>query len=453
MRNVFRGRLDQDLDRWIEAGWVPEDSRKAILDDARARRANWSARDAGLVLGIVLLAMSALTFVAANWADMARIWKFALILITLLSAYTGAGLAFWRGSRGLGHSLALLGALLFGAGIALTAQTFNMADFRNTGVLIWAGIALATAIFTPSRPVLIAFTVISGFWLSLEINSPYAPDLLWMYLGLWVIGWASASAMRSKVSLNLLALTGLGWLSYMMMTLVDLKLLTQIESLSLFALITLTLALIARFWSGRGVYGMGLAHAWFTLAAVIMGFILKVNVLDNAGQRVNVDDTTLGLIDQITLGQSAFWLPAFIALLLGAVHVGLDYGIKRLSLFNTAALALVMASFIMAPALSETLAHANWALAISIALSALVLSLAVTMIISGAEADQKLIGIVGIGLFIAEVSYIYYELFGDLLNTALFFFLGGALILALVLSLPLLRKALVKSSPETEARS
>ena len=433
MLGGYRKRLVQDLDRWITADLVPEESREAILEDATRGQNTWKPSDAAVFLAIILLAMSAITFVAANWSGLDQIWKFILILTLIFTTYLGSALAFMRQMTGLGHGLALLGTLLFGAGISLTAQTFNMADFRNTGVLIWAGVALVTAIMTPSRPVLIAFTLLSAFWLGLELNSPYAPDLIWGYPPLWGAGLICAYVMRSKVSLNLLFPLFMGWLVYMFVQYDDMGVLQEVEIMSLLTLIALSATLLSRLLFGHQVFGSGISHHWFLYMSVGWGFSLKTYLLE-VPTRASQDVAELESL--ITLGGPAFWIPALVTLLIGGLCVGVEYGRGRLSLGYTALMGVLMASLFMAPALSHHLQLHDIQLVLSLALSILVLAVSVLMITTGAQEGQRMTGIAGILLFTAEVFYIYAELFGDLLNTALFFFLGGVILLILALGLP-----------------
>ena len=99
----YKSRLTGDLDRWIERGWIDRGRRDDILGDVPDPLQRWSAIGALAILGAVLLAMSALTFVAANWDAMPRLARFATILLALWLAMAGAGRALDRGAGALGH--------------------------------------------------------------------------------------------------------------------------------------------------------------------------------------------------------------------------------------------------------------------------------------------------------------------------------------------------------------
>ena len=214
----YRTRLTHDLERWIAAGWVDATHRQAILGDIASRPGRWNAAGALAILGAALLAMSALSFVAANWEAMPRLVRFATIVLALWAALLGAGRAFDRNAPVIGHALALLGAALFGAAIMLTAQTFNMTAFRNTALLVWATAAAGIALVLPSRPVLILATGLGALWAGMEAVSPNAPGVVWAYLPVWGATALLARHLGSRVSFNLLAPALFMWIAHLLWT-------------------------------------------------------------------------------------------------------------------------------------------------------------------------------------------------------------------------------------------
>jgi uncharacterized membrane protein len=121
---------------------------------------------------------------------------------------------FVRNNTVLGHAMALLGAALFGGGIALTAQTFNMSAFHQTGLWIWALGALATAIALPSRPVLILASGLTGIYAFVEAGNALSVGPVWLYLPLMAAIAVAASRLESKVTMNLLSLSFIVWLGH-----------------------------------------------------------------------------------------------------------------------------------------------------------------------------------------------------------------------------------------------
>lgn len=274
----YKSRLAGDLDRWIDRGWIAPERRQDILGDIPEPARRWTAIGALAILGAALLAMSALTFVAANWDAMPRLLRFALIVLALWLSLASGGHALDRGFTAPGHALALLGAALFGAAILLTAQTFNMASFRNTAVLIWTAAALATALAIPSRPVLILATLLGALWAALEIFNPFVGGLVWGYLPLWAITAGLAFRLGSKVSMHLLALGLVLWVGH---ALHEYAVATGATDLAIHAGATLifgALALAGALARDRGVGGGGIFAAWMATATALLALLLQLQI-------------------------------------------------------------------------------------------------------------------------------------------------------------------------------
>ena len=72
--------------------------------------------------------------------------------------------------------------------------------------------------------------------------------------------------------------------------------------------------------------------------------------------------------------------------------------------------------------------------ALRIGVGAAVYAVAIGLILQGARSDRRVIGGVGVAAFIVQSVYVYATLFGDLLDTAVFFLVGGAVLLGLALA-------------------
>jgi hypothetical protein len=122
----YRQRLERDLDGWIGRGLVAGENRAAILESVgEARRLD--AATALAILGGLLAGVAVIAFVAANWSEIPRIARFALILSAFLGACGGAAWASGRGRPIASHVLLSVAALIFAAAIGLTGQIFDIA--------------------------------------------------------------------------------------------------------------------------------------------------------------------------------------------------------------------------------------------------------------------------------------------------------------------------------------
>jgi uncharacterized membrane protein len=411
----YRSRLTGDLDRWIAKGWIDAGRREDILGDIAGGHRSWTAIGALMILGAVLLAMSALTFVAANWDAMPRLLRFATIALALWLAMAGAGRALDRGADAFGHALALLGVALFGAGILLTAQTFNMTSFRNTAVLVWTVAALATAVAIPSRPVLILATLLGAFWAGLEVANPFVDTLIWGYLPVWGLTFWLAWRLESRVSMHLLALALVLWTGHALHW-HDQR--VEISDIGLHAAATLiygALALAGALARDRGVAGGGILAGWTAVTTMLLALLLQVQF----GER---SDTAAAGAAYYALSLGA--LAAILLLCLLRLAVG------RLRPAAMAGFLGVGAIVFLVPVITDV-AGPGGAWALPLVYGALFYAGAVALILQGSRDGARATGVIGIAAFIGQTLYAYAETFGGLLDTALFFFVGGLILFAL----------------------
>lgn len=420
-------KLERDLDRWIGSGWVDPVHREAILADSASRPGHWSAAGAGLILGAALLALAALSFVAANWADMPRLIRLALILAALWAALAGAGDAFRRNNPALGHALALVGAALFGAAIMLTAQTFNISAFRNTGILIWAVGALAVAITIPSRPVLALSVLLGGAWMILETANPLTPEIVWGFVPLWLLLGSFAVRTESRLAANLLGAGLLAWLYTFVRWLGGGD---DVAGYGLFVTLSLVCAagtLVFALSEERGLRLSRIPARWLMTGVVISAFAaqfsLERNSVGTTGSLMFAGVTCIAVIGAVTL----------VRLRAGAIRPAIA---TALPLIATGGLALAVI-----PALAP-----GWTDALGVLAGTAVFALAVVMVTEGARAGRGFTGGLGLALFIAQALHVYTALFGSLLDTALFFLIGGLLLIALsVIAMRLQRRKLART--------
>lgn len=445
----YRRRVAADLEHWIRQGWVEARHRQAILDSLGPGGGGWSAAGASAILGAILLGLAALSFVAANWDALPRLARFALIIGALWGAFGGAARAFASGHPGLGHALAMLGVLLFGAGIVLTAQTFNMAAFRNTGVLIWTIGAAVAASVVVSRPTAVLAALLGLLWLWLEYVNPFAPEPLWGYLALWALTGALASHLGSRVAWQVLSLGLLVWIGASLWRLTEANQLAEFEQACAFVIIVTTLAVAATMVYERGLLGAGSLARWAATVAVLTGASLQFPLtgLDGA---VSSDDP--GGYDASALALlggdgTLYWLLSLgsatgLAALLTLRVVG-----GRLPLVAAATLAASALLIVLLPAILRW-SGPELLIAIRLVFGAAVYALATALIALGSDEARRYLGGLGVLLFCLQSIYVYTVLFGTLLDTALFFFVGGFLLIGLSMLLVRTQRALTKAQPQ-----
>ena len=186
---AFIGRLRKELPEWVEKGWVAPAGEAAILDHAEARLAQGLhvIPMALAVIGALTLGAGIILFFAANWSDMSKIAKLAVLFGAMWGAYAiaGRGLSGAAGaSRVIGHAMLLLGVILFGANIQLIAQIYHIDAHYPNGVLMWALGALLLVWLVPSQPAAVVGLALAALWSGMEILD-FGQHVHWPFLAIW----------------------------------------------------------------------------------------------------------------------------------------------------------------------------------------------------------------------------------------------------------------------------
>ena len=207
---LSRGHLLQDLDRWRQAGWVTEEGAAAISAELTARRRGPGLSGVLGILGVVMLGFAAMSFVAANWQDMPRLLRLAIIFSGLLGSYAAAALLFARRMDAFAHAAILLGVAVFGAGIMLISQMYHIDGHPPDAVLVWALGGLGAGVLLGSNPALAAASVLFSLWTGMEgamrmtVHWPFLLAVGALALAFLAHGW--------RPGLHLVALMVMGWI-------------------------------------------------------------------------------------------------------------------------------------------------------------------------------------------------------------------------------------------------
>src|SRR5918992_343332 len=179
----YRARLQRDLPRWQSNGWVSEEGARAIRHELEAGGPGIGLSSARGVFRAVLIGFAAMSFVAANWQDMSKLARIALLLAGLWGAYGLAGGLSARGLDGLAEAAVLAGVGMFGASIMLIAQMYHIEGNPPDAVLTWAFGALLAGVLLKSNPALGAAMLLVGLWSGWERDQTGAVH--WPFLAAW----------------------------------------------------------------------------------------------------------------------------------------------------------------------------------------------------------------------------------------------------------------------------
>jgi uncharacterized membrane protein len=207
-----RSRRLRDLDRWQAAGWLTPDGASALRAEIAASRPGIGLAHVLAILAAVLIGFAAMSFVAANWQEMSKLLRIAIIFAGIWAFLALTGWLWRNEHRGFGDAAALAAAALYGAGIMLIAQMYHMDGHPPDAVLLWGGGTVATGLLTRSNPVLAAALVLFVVWSLMETFDWPDRHVHWAFLPPWAVVAAGFVWTRWWPGLHLLCVALTGWI-------------------------------------------------------------------------------------------------------------------------------------------------------------------------------------------------------------------------------------------------
>ena len=210
LERAYRQRLEADLARWQADGVITPAAHDAIRGSLAPLGAGLNVAVVVGIVGGLLIAAAFLAFVAANWTEIARPVRFAILLAGIVGAY-GVGAWFARAGRlVLADLCGGVGSIVFGAAIALVGQMYHLGDDFAAGMLLWGAGALVAAALTGSRGALAVALVAGCIWSGARVLDDGGPPHL-PFVAFWFLGAAVALAWNSRAASHLLAVAAVVW--------------------------------------------------------------------------------------------------------------------------------------------------------------------------------------------------------------------------------------------------
>ncbi len=206
----YTNRIQRDVDRWHDAGWIDARGRAGIVADIQTQKALVSLPAVLAILGATLIGFSAMTFVAANWQGMSKLARLLVLMAGLWIAYGGAAILFTRRLSAFGDAAVLAGAAVFGAAIMLVSQMYHIEGNPPDAVLLWAIGALASGVLFRSGPALGLSMLAIAVWSCWEMQ--LTTGVHWAFLAGWAVVAAAYLWLRWRPGLHLAAFTMAGWI-------------------------------------------------------------------------------------------------------------------------------------------------------------------------------------------------------------------------------------------------
>jgi uncharacterized membrane protein len=170
----FRHELRQALSTWQQEGLINPHQQQQLTDRYQLDQLDNAAKNRFVTilisLGCLLIGLGVITFIAANWQEMGKWVKVALLSGLFLGVNIG-GFTLWqrstdRGMQFLGQGLLLVGNLSIGAMLGLFAQIFHIVG-EQYPLYLWWGLAvllMAYGLRLKSLSILAIAVIGWGYW-------------------------------------------------------------------------------------------------------------------------------------------------------------------------------------------------------------------------------------------------------------------------------------------------
>ena len=135
-----------------------------------------------MALAATLVGLSLLLVIGYNWSEMSDALKVTAVFGSLIVTHAaGAGLRWRRGLRRESEILFFIGCIVYGSGIWLLAQIFNISSEDASGFWWWAIGVLPFALVLDTLLLHFLFVALMAIWAGTEVLS-------YSDLGFWLFG-------------------------------------------------------------------------------------------------------------------------------------------------------------------------------------------------------------------------------------------------------------------------
>ncbi len=445
----YKKRLKEDLEGWVDRGWVTSTGAASILEAVETSDGRWRLPFVLGGIGVACIALAFAAFIAANWGGIPKYVKLGGIAVTIVAAHFLAAWAAGAGRKGIADLATAFATLIFVGGMALVGQIYHLpSDWPGGAFLVCLG-ALAAAWMTGSRASLIVAAAAALTWQfgRSDIGTPELGESL-IGLALLAVILLHPVAYPNRLSrwaaISLLLVTYGRWLADTtdwISASEDLVFSIMVLGAAGLAAIMVQLGqvadLIVKWSSSYPQYGHG---RWLMLRSLQdVGFallaILLVGVLLASGEFEDASVLTALRAAPV----AAVLLPA---VLLGAIGFLLSFKTGKAVTFFGAVL-MALAAIVLPVVIPNVLLAA-----------ALVLAGLIGTSLLGTVYNHAFWSLCGYAGLAAAALWLLYETVGTLLGQSLFFLVAGVFLIVMAyVATRLLRRQAARTAPKRDGEA
>lgn len=416
--------LSNAINDWQTRGLLDEPTAQSLLLDADQNQRSFSFQNILILLAVICLGFAAMTFVAANWDEMARLTRVGVVFGAMWAFWGASAFFHWREQNWFAQVFTLGGCAMFGAGIMLISQIYHIQGSAKDATWLWAVGTLAAAALTRSIPALGLSVALLTVWTWLEPSmfSWRTPQVQYGFPAYMAVCAGLAYWMQSRFCAHLIVLATAAWAVPSAAALLD-------EKITVFPSVVLSISfglLSIMLFSDRAknwLRGFERATSFYllgTLGAVL--FFWSVMTPQSASESANTGFTTIAGIGIATV----------------IVTAALAVMARRMDHPN--AYDLIVTTIVSALAFACILINDHTPLFFM----TLLLAASIWVIRMGWRIEYRPITVLGFIAFGLMMLWIYFETIGTLLGTSAFYAVAGVLLLAGVFIVPRLTRTPAK---------
>ena len=164
-KSKYLERLQSDLQRWTQAGWIEAALSEKLFADAQQQDYR-HGRSSPILPGLATLTiiLGLLTVIAANWSQYTGVVRLALFFLLFGAAIIGAGEARMRDLNLVSNLTATIGAALAGGGLVVIGQLYHTSATTSAFLSVWTIFATAIALLLRAPLAAALAALLAIFW-------------------------------------------------------------------------------------------------------------------------------------------------------------------------------------------------------------------------------------------------------------------------------------------------